>query len=306
MGKQAKLAGVAMLLMTGMVSAQTNKPAAIVNGEPIPVAEIDAVLATRPAELFPIPEAHKRQIRLEILDRLIAEKLMKQFIAKSGVTVDAAEIQHQMDALTEAQKANGKNLADYCRETRQSEAQLRASIQNMLQFFQYARHQATDSELKKYFLAYHEYFEKVTVRCSHIVLRVPVNATDAERQAARQKLLDLRKCIVEAKVSFADAARDHSQCPSAPKGGDIGYITRKWMVEEPVARAAFFLKKGELSEIVETEYGLHLLTVTDRTPAVAVPFETCIDDVRDCYIEDLRQRLLTDLRKSAKIEINIQ
>jgi peptidyl-prolyl cis-trans isomerase C len=295
-----------LLLLAGAASAQSSKPAAIVNGEAIPMSEIDAVLATRPAELIPLPEAQKRLFRQEILERLIAEKLMNQFLAKYGPAIAPKEVQKQLDALTESQKANGKTLADYCKETHQSEAQLRANIQSMLQFFEYAQKQASESELKKYYQNNLDYFHKVTVRCSHIVLRLPTSSTEMERQAARQKLLELRQQILDGKVAFADAARAHSQCPSAPKGGDIGYITRKWMVEEPVAQPAFALKKGDLSAIVETEYGLHLLLVTDRTMPQAVPFETCIDDVRDCCIEEMRQKLLIDLRKAARIEIKIQ
>ena len=52
----------------------------------------------------------------------------------------------------------------------------------------------------------------------------------------------------------------NSQCPSAPRGGDLDFIARKWMVEEPFAKAAFALKVGEVSEIVSTDFGLHLIT----------------------------------------------
>jgi parvulin-like peptidyl-prolyl isomerase len=295
-----------VLVATGMGRAQSGKTAAVVNGEAIPMTEIDAVIAMRPKELFPVPQAQQRQLRLEILDGLIGERLMKQFLAKNGPSVDTTEVDKQLSSLAEAQKAAGKTLADFCRETHQTEAQVRGSIQSMLQFSGFAKKQASDEELKKYFAANLDYFQKVTVRCSHIVIRVPINATNAERQEARKKLAEVQQKLLAKKIGFADAARENSQCPSAPKGGDIGFITRKWMVDEPVAKTAFALKKGEMSGIVESEFGLHLILVTDRTEPKPIEFTACIEDVRDCYVEELRQHLLADLRKSARIEIMIR
>jgi peptidyl-prolyl cis-trans isomerase C len=210
-----------------------------------------------------------------------------------------------MLVLADVQKAAGKTIDDYCRETRQTKEQVRLSMQNLLQYSAYAKQQASDAELKKYFQENIEFFQKVTVRVSHIVIRIPENAPVAEKQAARTKLNDLKQQIVAGKVTFADAARDHSQCPSAPKGGDIGFITRKWMVDDAVARTAFGMKKDAISEIVTSEFGFHLLQVTDRTPAKPIEFVAAIEDVRDCFIEEMRQKLLNDLRAKAKIDIHI-
>ncbi|MFL5339865.1 MAG: peptidylprolyl isomerase [Gemmataceae bacterium] len=305
-GNWATTAAVAILVAAGAAQAQDGKPAAIVNGEPIPTSEIEAVLAMRPRELFPIPQAQHRQVRLEILDALIAERLMRQFLAKSGAPVDSAEVEKQMAALAESQKMSGKTLADFCRETRQTETQVRAGVQNMLQFSAYAKKLASDAELKTYFAANPDYFQKVTVRVSHIVIRLPVGASGAERQEARKRLTEIRQKLLAKQIAFADAAREFSQCPSAPKGGDIGFIARKWMVDEPVAKAAFALKTGELSDIVESDFGLHLILATDRTEPKPIEFAACVEDVRDCYIEEMRQQLLTKLRDAAKIEVLIK
>jgi parvulin-like peptidyl-prolyl isomerase len=297
---------MAVALAVGARAGAQGKVAAVVNGEPIPMAEVDAVMAMRPPELFPVPQQQKRQLQQEVLDGLVSERLMRQYLAKHGPAIDPAEVDRQMAALAESQKAAGKTLADFCRESHQTEAQVRASVQNMLQFSAFARSRATDEELKKYFTANLEYFQKVTVRCSHIVIRVPLGASEAERQESRKTLTQIRQKLVAMQIGFADAAREYSQCPSAPKGGDIGFITRKWMVDEPVAKAAFALKKGEMSELVESEFGLHLIYVTDRTEPKPTEFVACIDDVRDCFVEELRQTLLVELRKTAKIEIKLQ
>ena len=90
--------------------------------------------------------------------------------------------------------------------------------------------------------------------------------------------------------------------PERPKGGDLGFFPRKWMVEEPFAKVAFAMKVGELSDVVVTDYGYHLIQVTDRKPGDATTFEDAQDEVRDCYIEEMKLAILGDLRKSAKIE----
>jgi peptidyl-prolyl cis-trans isomerase C len=175
----------------------------------------------------------------------------------------------------------------------------------MMQWNAYAAKKVTDADLKKYYAENKEFFDKVTVRASHIVLRVAADAPPAERQEAKQKLAALRQEIAAKKVTFADAAQKHSQCPSAPKGGDLGYFARKWMVEEPFAKATFALKVGDLSDVVATDYGFHLILVTDRKPGVASDFEQVKEDVRDCLLEEMRQDVLANLRRTAKVEVRL-
>ncbi len=282
------------------------KPAAVVNGEPIPMADVQAALALRPAELFPVSDAQRRLQLQEIVELLISEKLMKQFLAKNAPPVEEAEVNKQMAALVESLKAQEKTLADFCKETRQTQVQIRGGIANMLQYSAYARKNATDDELKRYFEANRDYFQKTTVRLSHIVIRIPVGSPAEEREDARKRLTELRQQITAGKITFADAAKQYSQCPSAPKGGDIGLVSRKWMVDESVAKAAFLLKKGDVSEVVASEFGLHLLLVTERNEGAKAELAAVIDDVRDTYIEEMRQKLLTDLRKSAKVEVYVR
>jgi len=306
LAKLWKLAGLALVALATPMLAQSSKPAAVVNGEPIPMSEIDAVLSMRSPELFPVSQDQQRQMRLQLLDGLIAERLMRQFLTRNGPPIDSAEIDKQMAALAEAQRAAGKTLAEFCKESHQTEAQVRAGVHNMLQFAAYAKQQTTEEQLRKYFQANLDYFQKVTVRVSHIIFRIPLEATEQEKQEARKKLTDLRQRIIAKEISFTDAAKQYSQCPSAPKGGDIGFIARKWMVDESIARAAFAGRKGELSDVIESEMGLHLLLVTERTDPKPAEFAACADDVRDCCIEEMRERLLTDLRKAARIEIHVR
>jgi parvulin-like peptidyl-prolyl isomerase len=282
-----------------------DRPAAVINGEPIPMRDLDAILALRPPAVNPLTAAQRRQLYQDVLQPLIDELLLRQFLAKSVPPPDPAEVKKQMADLEAGLKAQGKTLAEYCKETQQTPAQVQSNLVLMQRWNAYARDKAGDAELRRYYAENKDFFEKTTVRASHIVLRVPASAPPAEREDARQKLATLRAEIAAGKTTFAEAAQKHSQCPSAPKGGDLGYFARKWMVEEPFARAAFSLKVNDLSDVITTDYGLHLILVTDRKPGDGSDFEKCKDDVRDCFLEEARQNLLAELRAKAKIEVKL-
>src|SRR5262249_56914362 len=106
---------------------------------------------------------------------------------------------------------------------------------------------------------------------------------------------ELRAQILGDKTDFAAAAKAYSQCPSASDGGDVGTFPRKFVVDENFARAAFALKPGEVSGVVQTDFGLHLIKVTERKPAQPSDFNKIKDDVREIYLDDLRLKLLARL-----------
>jgi len=247
-----------------------------------------------------------RQLRLEMVTVLVDDLLLRQFFRDHGPKIDPVDIKKQMGALEAGLKAQNKSLNDYFRELNQTEAQVRANMLVMLQLDRYVADRATEADMKSYYELNKEYFDKVMVRTSHIVIRVASNAAETERAAAKQKLQALREEILAGRLDFAKAAKENSQCPSAPKGGDIGFIYRKYEnVDEAYAKAAFALKVGEISDVVASEFGYHLIKVTDRNEGQPTKYEQSVDVVRDCYVEDLRVSLLNQLRKQAKVQITL-
>jgi parvulin-like peptidyl-prolyl isomerase len=278
---------------------------AVVNGEPIPRAELDAVLAQRPPVVSPLSAAQQRELQQEALSTLIDERLIRQFLTKTVPPVSKEEVDRQVAALQRGLATQGKPLDDFLKESNQTIAQLRNSIALTQQWNAYAATKITEASLRAYHAANHDFFDKTMVRVSHMVLRVAPNAPLVEREAARQKLAAIRLDILAKKITFSDAATKYSQCPSAPRGGDLDFIARKWMVEEPFAKVAFAMKVGELSDIVATDFGLHLILVTDRKAGTPTTFEQVADEVRECALEDLRQTTLFDLRRTAKVDIRL-
>jgi peptidyl-prolyl cis-trans isomerase C len=175
----------------------------------------------------------------------------------------------------------------------------------MLRWQKYAQARLTDAAVQQYYADNRDLFDRVLVRASHVVVRVPADAPPADVEAARKKLADLRAEVVAGKLDFAAAARAHSQCPSKDQGGDIGFFPRKWVVDESFARAAFALKPGEVSDVVRTDYGLHLIKVTERKEGEKSDFAKIKDEVRAVCADDLLQTLGAKLRKDAKVEIKL-
>ena len=104
-------------------------------------------------------------------------------------------------------------------------------------------------------------------RASHILITSPKTAPAADRQKAKAKAEELLAAVKKSPDTFADLARKNSQDPgSAPNGGDLDFFARGAMVK-PFEDAAFSMKKGEISAVVESEFGYHIIRLTDiKTP----------------------------------------
>ncbi len=141
------------------------------------------------------------------------------------------------------------------------------------------------------------------VRASHILIAVQAGASEEQRAQKRLELAKLKEEIDKG-ADFGKLAGEHSDCPSKARGGDLGYFPRGRMVK-PFEDAAFGMKVGEVSDIVETQFGYHLIKVTDHQQ----PKQAGLDDVKD-QIENLLNRkakedavgkYLAKLRETAKI-----
>jgi len=197
-------------------------------------------------------------------------------------------------------------MSEFLKENGMTMPQLQADTLKMLQWAAFVRLQIKEVDLRRYYEENKDYFDQIKVQASHIVFRVPASAAPTEVQASRERLEKLRQEIVSGKIAFAEAARKFSQCPSAQDGGNIGYFFRKYTVQEPLAKAAFAMKVGEISDIVQSDYGLHLIKVTDRKAAgPPSDYEKIREDVRESCAMEMMNNLVAQQRKMAKIEINL-
>ena len=302
----------AALLAAGLVPAQAppapppadpKAVAATVNGETISLGQVDAVILQRPPAA-PLTPAQVRRLREGVASDLADDLLLRQFLRRHGPAVEPAEVERHYKAFTEGLARQGRTAAGFLRETGQTEGQVRETWAVLFQLAGYVKERVTDEQLKAYYTANKDVFDRVEARVSHIVVRA--GAAAAEREAARRKLTALRGEIAAGRLTFADAARRHSQCPTAPQGGDLGYLVRKGMLtDEAFCKAAFALPVGECSDAVETEDGFHLIMVADRKPGTPSAFERCRDEVREVFTDDFRTELIGKLRRQAQVRLSV-
>lgn len=113
------------------------------------------------------------------------------------------------------------------------------------------------------------YTHEAEVKASHILLAIPKNAPLKKEEEMKEKMETILQKIKNG-ADFAELAKATSTCPSAKNGGDLGFFTAKRMVK-PFSEAAFKLKVGEVSGIVKTNFGLHIIKVTDKKNAGVTP-----------------------------------
>jgi parvulin-like peptidyl-prolyl isomerase len=299
------------LATAGLAAAQTppaqDRPIAIVNGEKIMASDLRKMQELDPpSPLLPTNDqtAERNQTSR---DMLIDDLLLRQFLRKNATAPSAADIAREVQTLQDAldRSKPRRTMEDFLKDSGQTLEQLRADIATRLQWRSYITTRLPDEAMKKYYDANKVFFDKVFVKARHILLRLPPKADAAEKDALRAKLSTLRQEIVSGKIDFVQAAKTNSDCPSKQAGGDIGFFPYKFAVAEPFAKAAFALKVNEISDIVETEFGYHIIQVTEIKQGEPSTFEKVKDLVRDVYVQEQEvfQNLVSELRKNATIVI---
>lgn len=152
--------------------------------------------------------------------------------------------------------------------------------------------QPTDADLKKYYddnIAH--YRTEGTVRASHILIAAPKDASAADKAKAKEKAEAVLAQVKAHPDQFAQIAQQDSQDPgSASKGGDLGYFSRGMIAGgQAFDDAVFKLKKDEISDLVQTDFGYHIVKVTDVKPAETKPF----DEVKDSIAKDVKAQQAT-------------
>jgi parvulin-like peptidyl-prolyl isomerase len=302
------LAGLAgMMILAGGAHAQVpaQKPAAIVNGEPISQAELSAVLkTTQPESTTPLTESQRKELQGNALNLLVEDMLMRQFLRKNAPVANPQEVEKEVQELVAALAKDKQSLQDFLKASGQTEIQLRGDIAARLQWKSYITPRLTDEAIKKYYIDNKIFFDKVLVRASHILLKVPANATPNDRQLVYNRMVAIRQEILAGKIQFQDAAKKYSDCPSKDNGGDIGLFPYKFAVLEPFAKAAFSMKIGDMSDVVVTDFGYHIIKVTDRTNGQPSDFEKIKVEVKEIYAQEIYQYIVSEQRRNAKIETN--
>ncbi|MDN3515696.1 MAG: peptidylprolyl isomerase [Candidatus Brocadia sp.] len=246
-------------------------------------------------------------IRQEIIDQLITDILLDEFIDKQGLIVTPQEIEREVGLIRRTITGNQGNI-------NQSLEQILASIGSTIDEFKrsvkysialekYFHDKFDDKALKKYFEENKGVFSGESVKVSHILIDTRNMKTQDELLHALEQIKNIKREI-DRGAAFDEVAKKYSNSSSAQNGGDLGFIQRKGNFAKSFLDTAFSLRVGQVSEPIQTEYGYHLVKVTDRKEGADIQFEDVKEKVRLEVLDAEILKLLERLRKEAKIVIN--
>ncbi len=306
--------GTLMLLcVAGAAPAQkteANEPAATVNGEVITKGQLEALMRKDGPMAASMPEGQRKNLRMAKLHGLINDVLLRQFLEKNAPPIEEKAIDACMEDLKTYLRQQGKNLIDMCREMSLSEAQMRANFATILRWNVFAEKNVTEQDLEKYYRENKDVFDQVRVRVSEIFLRLPTQVPSSERELARTRLKELREKIVANQITFEDAAKQFSNSPTKDQGGDLDWLPHIkgdfLLLPDNVLDVAFTLQPGQISDVLDSEFGLYLIKTTQRDPGHPSEYSQVKQAVREFCVEEIKSNILMQLRKSADIKILIQ
>lgn len=287
----------------GTKEQDPNKVLATVNGENIIQKDVNHIISRFGDQ---IPAEQLSGVTKQILDGLITQKLLTQFIRENKIEPSKADIETEVNKVREDIKANpglaDKTLEQVLESHGSSLDDLKRDITISLSLEKYLGKDLDDKKLKAYFDQHKAAYDGTEVKASHILVDTRKMTNDAELNQAMEKI---KKAKAEAAAGkdFAELAKQYSDCPSKEKGGDLGFFPRKGQMVEPFAAAAFALKVGQISEPVKTNFGYHIIKVTEIKQGTAVKFDDIKQNVKQDLLQEKAQVLISQIRQKAKIDI---
>ena len=281
----------------------SSKVLATVNGENIIQEDVDHVLGRFGNQ---ISEDQVPAVTQQILDGLITQKLILQFIRDNKLEPSKTEIETEVNKVREDIKANpglaGQTLEQVLESHGSSIDDLKKDITISLSLEKYLGKDLDDQKIKAYFEQNRSAYDESEVKASHVLVDTRQMKSETELAQAKEKINKI-KAEIDAGKDFAEAAKQYSDCPSKEKGGDLGFFKRKGQMVEPFAAAAFALKTGQISGPVQTQFGYHLIKVTEIKKGKDINFDTIKPNVKQDILSEKAKVLIAQLRQNAKIDM---
>ena len=286
---------------------------ATVNEEPITSVELDKELQQMQKELEKLPASEKANLRSTALNRLVDKKLIDQKIRELDIRVSDEEVRLAIEdvkkqnnisqeALEQALAGQGLSFEQYKKQLKEQLERLRLMSQEVR-----AKVQVGEREIREQYEANRtRYGAEEEFRARHIFFKVEKKG-GAEELARAEKLAGEVLKEARAGKDFAELARKHSTDPAAARdGGDLGTFKREDMLPE-IGDTVAALKPGEVSDLVLSPAGLHIIKLEERKPGKGRSFEEVKDEIEEqLYKKKADERFnqwVKELRTAAAIEI---
>ncbi len=260
---------------------------------------------------------YKQQLIQGTIEKIIVEKLLDEKVKAGNVTVTDEEVDAKILELASSQQPplSMEDFKALVEAYGQDFEETRKGIRKGLCYQKVVESQWNDnenevaeSEVQDYYNENKQQFETPEqVRASHILIKVDTsdpnadpNQLKAAAKAETEKLLEQ----IKSGADFAELAKQHSACPSSARGGDLGPFTRGRMAP-PFEKAAFELEVGQVSDIVETQFGYHIIKVAEHQKTGTLKYDEVKDDLLDTLKQQKQQQLAQEYIMALKAEADI-
>lgn len=324
----AAAAALMLCVLQGPAGAEEAAPppgedvVAVVNGETISKSKVDRELSGYQQKMIRAGKSLSPEnlagVREQIIESLVDRALLHQASVKEGVSVSEEEVQEEFDKIRERFTSEEAfqtvlNRMGMTEQDVREEIQRGEAVQKFIRerFGQSA--EVSKEEARTFYESHPEAFVRPEqIRARHILIRPDPEGGEEAAEDAVQKLQAIRK-EAEGGKAFSELAEEHSEGPSSERGGDLGYFPKGKMAK-PFEEAAFALEPGDMSGVVKTRFGYHLIKLEDRKSEGTVPFEEVEDALRkhlgteavkeavQSYVKQLRQE--AEIRRPGAVEKN--
>lgn len=254
-------------------------------------------------------KANEDKMRKQALEQAIGAKLLLNEASRLDLKVPADMIDKKLQTLIE-QSGGSEMFAQRLMESGITEEQLRenmaegSKVDLLIERICEGLSDPSEEDMKAFYENNKEhYLQPERVAASHILIR-PASESDADRVVAESRLEEIAKEVQEGK-DFGELAAQHSECPSGKQnGGSLGWFGHGMMVPE-FEEAAFAMAVGDISDIIETQFGFHIIMKTGEDEGGQAGFEEARDKIRELMRHDSRGKCVAayvdDLKEKADI-----
>jgi parvulin-like peptidyl-prolyl isomerase len=257
-----------------MAQIQSGSVLAVVNDVAITQHDLSVEAAQLKAELQfrnrPLNNGQLSQLRKQLIENLIDRELLYQQARQRNIRIQKRWVDQELKKLKQ-QLGDRAAYQRFLENTGMAESALQARIEKGLIVRRLLRREVirqikvSEAEMQAFYREHPEYFQRnERIRARHILIAFSDKNDRIERGNALLRIQSIQLMLHE-NADFASLALEHSDDPSNVRGGDIGYLDRQQLIED-FAKAAFALTPGEVSDIVETRFGYHLIKMLDRIP----------------------------------------
>ncbi len=309
-----------------------NEPIAIyVNDHPILQSEVDEVVLTfikqQSGGRLPPPdmmEMAREKIEPEVINTLVDQYLLDSAFDNLGLSVSEKEYRSYIEAgLDNALRKMSVTRDEYARRMRESRgASLDDAINIQANDPKYRQSvrvikvlekrfpedmRVSDEEISEQYEAKkaQNYLTPEQVRASHILIGTKELTTTEDKLEAKKKAQKIALEVRKEGADFAALAAANSTGPTAAHGGDVGFFPKEGAMLQTFADAAFALKVGQISDIVESEAGYHIIKLTDRNPEKIIPLKDVANwiryEIQGSRVESLSGAYVSELRAKAEV-----